>query len=82
VNHIIYLDGLDVPETNVAELKEVGIECWRVYGRRNEQGKGMLYDAQALLQALEMILGRRMVSQSRRQTVDATNGGFSYIQES
>ena len=80
VNHVIYLDGLDVPTTNVSELKIIGITCWRVYGRRNGHGRGMVYDGEALSQALEMILGRKM-PQSRRQTVDATNGGFNIQQQ-
>lgn len=41
------------------ELKELGIEAVRVYGRR-EVGEGFVrYDERGLVQALEVLMGKR-----------------------
>jgi len=72
VTHVIYLQGEGAPLVEREELGERGIECVRIYGRRNEGGEGMVYDAGALTQALEAILGRRDIrgEKSRRNTVE------------
>ena len=72
VTHVIHLHGEGAPVVEREELAERGIECVRIYGRRNEGGEGMVYDAGALTQALEAILGRRDLKRekSRRNTVE------------
>jgi 2-phospho-L-lactate transferase/gluconeogenesis factor (CofD/UPF0052 family) len=72
VTHVIYLQGEGAPRVEREELGERGIECVRIYGRRNEGGEGMVYDGIALTQALEAILGRRdpRGEKSRRNTVE------------
>lgn len=77
VTHVIYLSGNGSPVVDTAELKSMGIECFRVYGRRNPQGdgRGMLYDATALTQTLETILAVRLKRQeTRRMTMDTYGG--------
>lgn len=72
VTHVIYLSGNGSPAVDAVELKGMGIECFQVYGRKNPQsGRGMLYDATALTQTLEMILAVRLKRQeTRRMTMD------------
>lgn len=63
---------------DAAELKTAGIEAVRVYGRRNSgDGKGMVYDTAALLQALAAILGRAKgrKPETRRNTFDGAAAG-------
>ncbi|KAI9847008.1 MAG: hypothetical protein M1837_003364 [Sclerophora amabilis] len=73
VTHLIHLEGEGTPKVDVQTLKSFGIECFRLYGRKVEGGKGMRYDGKALSQALEVILGRTDVKgeRSRRNTLDA-----------
>ena len=74
VTHVIYLEGNGAPAVGTAELKMAGIECMRVYGRKNldGDGRGMLYDPTALAQTLETILAARTKrTDARRMTVDA-----------
>ncbi|KAI9790801.1 MAG: hypothetical protein M1816_004759 [Peltula sp. TS41687] len=72
VTHLIHLEGEGTPKVDSRSLREMGIECVRVYGRRNEGGKGMRYDGMALTQALEAILGKRdgRNDKSRRMTLE------------
>lgn len=73
VTHVIYLSGNGSPAVNAVELKRMGIECFQVYGRKNPlgEGRGMLYDATALTQTLEMILAVRLKRvETRRMTMD------------
>ena len=56
VTHLIYLEGERVPKVDRTELSALGIECVRIYGRR-ENGQ-VRYDGKALGQALEVITGR------------------------
>lgn len=57
ITHVIHLEGEGTPKVDKEELKKLGIETFRVYGRKNPDG-GMLYDGRGLVQALEAILGR------------------------
>ena len=70
VTHVIHLEGEGTPKVDKEELKGLGVETMRVYGRRNQDG-GMLYDGMALVQALEAILGREIdrAGPSRRNTL-------------
>ncbi|OBT91489.1 hypothetical protein VE01_10579 [Pseudogymnoascus verrucosus] len=68
VTHVIHLEGEGTPKVDKEELKSLGIETFRVYGRKNPEG-GMLYDGKALTQALESILGREDKGVARRNTL-------------
>ncbi|KXT13418.1 hypothetical protein AC579_9915 [Pseudocercospora musae] len=70
VTHIIYLDGPLSPKLDREALSKIGIESLRVYGRSDESRKGGRYDARALTQALEAVIGRKDPrGLSRRNTV-------------
>jgi 2-phospho-L-lactate transferase/gluconeogenesis factor (CofD/UPF0052 family) len=72
VTHVVHLEGEGTPKVDREELKRLGIEAIRIYGRKREgEGGGMLYDGKALEQTLEAVLGRRDVraDQSRRNTL-------------
>ncbi|KAI9810294.1 MAG: hypothetical protein M1827_006344 [Pycnora praestabilis] len=72
VTHLIHLEGEGAPKVNGVELRELGIETVRLYGRKLEEGKGLRYDGKALNQALEAILGRRdpRADKARRNTLE------------
>lgn len=72
VTHLIHLEGEGTPKVDSRYLRDIGIECVRVYGRRNEGAKGMRYDGMALTQALEALLGKRdgRNGRSRRMTLE------------
>ncbi|RVD86543.1 uncharacterized protein DFL_004812 [Arthrobotrys flagrans] len=72
ITHILYLEGYDVPKVDTAKFKELGIESWKVAGKKNEKGKGCLFEMPALGQALDMIRGRKQSPKQRRSTVDST----------
>lgn len=57
VTHVIHLQGEGTPRVERVELAALGVECVRIYGRKNEGGEGLLYDGNALRGALEAILG-------------------------
>ncbi|PYH93693.1 UPF0052 domain protein [Aspergillus ellipticus CBS 707.79] len=68
VTHILHLDGPGTPRVEKERLAEMGIETLRLYGRKIggavgpegvEVPAGMLYDGTALVQALEVVLGRK-----------------------
>lgn len=66
VTHILHLDGPGTPQVDRERLAEMGIETLRLYGRKvtvMEGGKevcvGMKYDPNALIQALEVVLGKK-----------------------
>ncbi|KAL5115536.1 hypothetical protein ACEQ8H_006599 [Pleosporales sp. CAS-2024a] len=71
VTHLIHLQGPGTPAVDKEELKKLGIEAIRVYGRRHE-GEGFIrYDERGLVQALEVTMGKgdaRMPS--RRNTLE------------
>lgn len=39
ITHVVYLEGPGTPVVDKAELKRLGIEAVRVYGRRSESGR-------------------------------------------
>lgn len=66
VTHILHLDGPGTPHVDRERLAEMGIETLRLYGRKitavdgdNEVVLGMKYDSNALIQALEVVLGKK-----------------------
>lgn len=66
VTHILHLDGPGTPHVDRERLAEMGIEALRLYGRKvttmqggQEVVVGMRYDSNALLQALEVVLGKK-----------------------
>jgi len=70
VTHVIHLEGTGAPKVEKEDLKQLGIETIRIYGRRGSGG-GMVYDSTALTQTLEAVLGRREPKSepSRRNTL-------------
>jgi 2-phospho-L-lactate transferase/gluconeogenesis factor (CofD/UPF0052 family) len=72
VTHIIHLTGPGTPAVNKEELRSLGIEAIRVYGRRNEGENFVRYDERGLIQALEVTMGKRDPRVvSRRNTLEA-----------
>ncbi|KAE8360414.1 hypothetical protein BDV27DRAFT_134570 [Aspergillus caelatus] len=67
VTHILHLEGPGTPQVDRDRLAEMGIETLRLYGRKIvtadadsvETPIGMKYDATALVQALEVVLGKK-----------------------
>lgn len=72
VTHIIHLTGPGTPHVDKDALAEVGIETIKVYGRRVEGENFSRYDEKALMQALEVTMGRRdpRLERSRRNTLE------------
>lgn len=72
VTHLIHLTGPGTPEVNKEDLREIGIETIRVYGRRVEGENFVRYDEKALVQALEVTMGRRdpRAEKIRRNTLE------------
>ncbi|KAJ9604254.1 hypothetical protein H2200_011088 [Cladophialophora chaetospira] len=74
VTHVIHLTGEGTPRVDRDHLASIGIDCLKLYGRKSNKGV-MLYDSQALIGAIEAILGRKgdamTLSRSRRNTVDS-----------
>lgn len=72
VTHLIHLQGEGTPRVDKEELAELGIECIRVYGRRVEGENFIRYDEKALIQALDVLMGRRdpRLERSRRNTLE------------
>jgi hypothetical protein len=75
VTHVIHLAGEGTPRVPKEELRALGIDTVRIYGRRvgSGVGEGMVYDGTALAQALEAVMGspRRDLrgDKSRRNTL-------------
>jgi 2-phospho-L-lactate transferase/gluconeogenesis factor (CofD/UPF0052 family) len=69
VSHVVYMEGDGTPMVDKVALRAVGIECVRVYGRREG---GAIYDGRALGQVLEAILERRYprTDKGRRNTLE------------
>ncbi|KAL9082986.1 MAG: hypothetical protein Q9159_006045 [Coniocarpon cinnabarinum] len=67
VTHLIYIDEDGAPMVDPHELRELGVECVRAWGRRDEDG-GWRYDGAALAKALEAIIGTGR-ARSRRSTL-------------
>lgn len=81
VTHILHLEGPGTPKVDRERLSDMGIETLRLYGRKITSGEGegetvlgMRYDSTALVQALEVVLGKKgdaMVRDvSRRNTLE------------
>jgi 2-phospho-L-lactate transferase/gluconeogenesis factor (CofD/UPF0052 family) len=64
VTHILHLEGPGTPKVDRERLAAMGIETLRLYGRKimSEDGQTVLgtrYDPTALVQALEVVLGKK-----------------------
>lgn len=71
VTHIIHLTGPGTPTVDKEQLRTLGIEAIRVYGRRNEGESFVRYDERGLIQALEVTMGKRDPRVvSRRNTLE------------
>jgi 2-phospho-L-lactate transferase/gluconeogenesis factor (CofD/UPF0052 family) len=82
VTHVIYLVGENAPSVDRSQLSEAGIDSVRLYGRKIETTdqdgkvviKGMRYDDNALVGAIETILGKKgdamAMLKSRRNTLE------------
>lgn len=75
VTHVVHLAGDGTPHIDREQLTAVGVDCLKLYGRKHPGGKGMIYDRQALVGAIEAILGRKgeamSASRSRRNTMES-----------
>lgn len=71
VTHVVYLEGPDTPKVDKPRFTQIGIDATRLYGPRDGSGRGGRYDAKALTQALESIIGRKdnRPDRSRRNTL-------------
>ena len=71
VSHVIYIEGPTSPKVDKQYFGQLGIDATRLYGPKDEKGRGGRYDAKALTQALETIIGRKDVrsDRSRRNTL-------------
>jgi hypothetical protein len=69
VTHLIHLNGPGTPKVETEELQKLGIETIRVYGRKVEGESFVRYDEKALVQALEVTMGRRD-PKVRRKTLE------------
>ncbi|KAI8931884.1 hypothetical protein NX059_010788 [Plenodomus lindquistii] len=73
VTHVIHLQGPGTPAVNRDELKSVGVEAIRVYGRKNSGENFVRYDERGLIQALEVTMGKRDARMpSRRNTLEGS----------
>ena len=72
VTHVIYLEGPHAPKVDRTLLNNLGVDTTRLYGPKDGSGKGGRYDAKALTQTLESIIGRKGVRtvRSRRNTLE------------
>ncbi|KAL4795960.1 hypothetical protein BDV19DRAFT_361828 [Aspergillus venezuelensis] len=86
VTHVLHLEGPGTPSVDKDRLAEMGIETLRLYGRKivssgsgsetsPDAPTGMRYDYTGLIQALEMVLGKKgdgmlRGAASRRNTLD------------
>ncbi|RKL22760.1 hypothetical protein BFJ72_g14640 [Fusarium proliferatum] len=71
VSHVIYIEGPMSPKVDKPLFTQLGIDATRLYGPKDEKGRGGRYDAKALTQALETIIGRKDArsDRSRRNTL-------------
>lgn len=71
VTHLIHLQGSGTPAVDNDELKNLGIEAIRVYGRKNPGENFVRYDERGLIQALGVTMGKRDLRMpSRRNTLE------------
>lgn len=75
VSHVLYIDGPAAPKVDRQRLAQLGVDTTRLYGPRDEMGKGGRYDAKALSQTLQSIIGRKGAQhdRSRRNTLSASH---------
>ncbi|KHN99747.1 UPF0052 domain protein [Metarhizium album ARSEF 1941] len=71
VTHLVHLESPASPKVDRQKLGQLGIDTTRIYGPRGESGRGARYDATALGQTLETIVGRKdaRADKSRRNTL-------------
>ncbi|KEY67663.1 hypothetical protein S7711_09083 [Stachybotrys chartarum IBT 7711] len=71
VTHVIYIEGPEAPKVDRPQFTSVGIDATRLYGPKDGTGRGGRYDAKALQQTLESIVGRKdgRPDRSRRNTL-------------
>ena len=71
VTNVIYLDGPSSPKMDKDKFNKIGIETMRLYGPKDENGRGGRYDSKALEQALEALVGRKdgRSDRTRRNTL-------------
>ncbi|GAB0135310.1 hypothetical protein EsDP_00003653 [Epichloe bromicola] len=71
VTHVIHLEALTSPRVDKTKFTELGIDTVRLYGPKDEHGRVGRYDAAALGQTLETIVGRKdgRADRSRRNTL-------------
>ncbi|GFP51999.1 uncharacterized protein YNL011C [Trichoderma asperellum] len=71
VTHVIYIEGPTSPAVDKRVFAQLGIDTMRLYGPKDGKGKGGRYDAKALAQTLESIVGRKDMrsDKSRRNTL-------------
>lgn len=72
VTHLIHLQGPGTPRVDQEGLRKIGIETIRVYGRKVDGEAFIRYDEKALVQALEVTMGRRdpRAERVRRNTLE------------
>lgn len=71
VSHVIHLQGPGTPSVDKEELRSVGIETIKVYGRKMAGESFVRYDERGLIQALEATMGKRDPRvPSRRNTLE------------
>lgn len=70
ITHVIHIEGPSAPVVDKERLQQIGIDAIRIYGPKDSHGRGR-YDANALGQTLETIIGRRdpRTERSRRNTL-------------
>lgn len=71
VTHVVYIEGAASPKVDKRRFGQLGIDATRLYGPKDGTGRGGRYDAKALEQALESIIGRKDMrsDRSRRNTL-------------
>ena len=71
VTHLVYLAGPGTPRVETEELQKLGIDTIRVYGRKVEGEDFVRYDEKALVQALQVTMGRDpRAERVRRNTLE------------
>ncbi|KID79662.1 uncharacterized protein G6M90_00g017300 [Metarhizium brunneum] len=71
VTHLVHLESPASPRVDKHKFGQLGIDTVRLYGPKDESGRGGRYDATALGQTLETVVGRKdiRVDRSRRNTL-------------
>ncbi|KAF2873663.1 hypothetical protein BDV95DRAFT_540922 [Massariosphaeria phaeospora] len=72
VTHVVHLQGPGTPRVDKDELSVLGIVPIKVYGRKEAHDAFVRYDEKALIQALEVTMGRRdpWAEKMRRNTFE------------